>query len=138
MDITEHLTNQAKGNRKSFIEVENANIIKQRKLKEERLRNNLELRLDDKMDSVPSIEGDDVENEVTVVSEDVTHDDDDNNPSTDDDDNKKSKSSKAKTPSNKKNEDGKHKMGLVDPTNIINVKCCVFGCLLLEHAKTVK
>lgn len=109
MDITEHLTSQAKGNRKSYLEVESANILKQRRLKEDQKQQSMELRLgDDKMDSMSPIDGDgDVVNEVTVVSEDVAQDDEDNNHSTDDDDSKKNKNNKFKTPSTKKSEESK-------------------------------
>lgn len=109
MDITERLTNQVKGNRKSYLEIENANIVKQRKLKEEQKRQdrNPELKLDDeKMDNVSSLVGDgDVVNEVTVVSEDTTHEDNDNE-STEDDENKKIKTNKVKLPLQKKHEEG--------------------------------
>lgn len=90
MEITDRLTNQAKGNRKSYLEVENNNIIKQRKLREERKQQeqHLGLKLDDDKaeDSTIGGEGDsDVVNEVTVTSEDATHDDDDHNDAVDDD-----------------------------------------------------
>lgn len=103
MDITERLTNQAKGNRKSYLETENANIIKQRKLKEEqRQQLNMGLKLDDdKVENVSSIDGDgEVVNEVTVVTEDG-QDEDAETP--DEEDNKKTKPNKTK---NKKNEEG--------------------------------
>ncbi|XP_049867331.1 nucleosome-remodeling factor subunit NURF301 [Pectinophora gossypiella] len=81
MEITERLTNQAKGNRKSYLEVENTNIIKQRKLREEQKQQgpHTGLKLDDEKtgsDSALDADGD-VVNEVTITSEDVTQDDDD-------------------------------------------------------------
>lgn len=101
MAITERLTNQSKGNRKSYIEVENTNIIKQRKMKEEQ-KHDVELRLDDSKDDVSTIDGDsDVVNEVTIVSDNIHDDDDNHHNSTDDDESRKAKGSKIK---NKKNE----------------------------------
>lgn len=88
MEITDRLTNQAKGNRKSYLEVENNNIIKQRKLKEERKQQdqNLGLKLDDVKTEDSALEGDnDVVNEVTVTSEDAPHDDDDHSDAVEDD-----------------------------------------------------
>lgn len=82
MEITDRLTNQAKGNRKSYLEVENNNIIKLRKLREERKQqeHSLGLTLDDDKTENSTIDGDsDVVNEVTVTSEDAPHDDDDHN-----------------------------------------------------------
>lgn len=111
MDITERLTNQVKGNRKSYLEIENANIVKQRKVKEEQKRqeNNPELKLeDDKLETVSSLVGDgDVVNEVTVVSEDTTHEDNDETME-DDENNKKPKGNtvRGKLPIQKKHEEG--------------------------------
>lgn len=88
MEITERLTNQAKGNRKSYLEVENNNIIKLRKLGEERKQQerNLGLKLDEDKTEDSTLEGDsDVMNEVTVTSEDAPHDDDDHNDAVEDD-----------------------------------------------------
>lgn len=92
MDITERLTNQVKGNRKSYLEIENANIIKQRKLKEEQkhrgLNNDLKIE-DEKIDNLSSLVSDpDVVNEVTVVSEDANQEDNDENQDVEDDDKK--------------------------------------------------
>lgn len=98
IDITEQLTIQSKGNRKSYIEVENANIIKQRKTKEEQKRN-IELKLDDGRDNVSTIDGvSDVTNEVTIMS-DNTNDDDNHHNSTDDE-SKKTKGNKIKIKKN--------------------------------------
>lgn len=103
MEITERLTNQAKGNRKSYLEVENSNIIKQRKLKEElRQQNeqNVGLKIEDeKMENDSSLVSDDVVNEVTVTSEDISHvDNEDSQPDvTDDDEMKKNKTHNNKT-----------------------------------------
>lgn len=88
MEITERLTNQAKGNRKSYLELENNNIIKLRKLRDERKHQeqNLGLKLDDDKTEDSILEGDsDVVNEVTVTSEDAPHDDDDHNDAVEDD-----------------------------------------------------
>lgn len=110
MDITERLTNQVKSNRKSYLEIENANIVKQRKSKEQKQQDhNPELKIeDDKIENVSSLVGDgDVVNEVTVVSEDTAQEDDD---STEDDDSKKIKNnaaSRTKLPLQKKHEEGK-------------------------------
>lgn len=71
MEITEKLTNQAKGNRKSYLEIENANICKQRKLKKELKLSKCEGNLDD--DKV--LPDADVVNEVTVTSEESARDD---------------------------------------------------------------
>ncbi|KAL0842047.1 hypothetical protein ABMA28_014249 [Loxostege sticticalis] len=110
MDITERLTNQSKGNRKSYLEVENANILKQRKLKEKEKQNDPTIGLkldDDKIDSDASpIPDGDVMNEVTISTED-THGDDDDNQLDDEDDNIKrirNNASKTKTIT-KKNEE---------------------------------
>ncbi|XP_035437164.2 nucleosome-remodeling factor subunit NURF301 isoform X1 [Spodoptera frugiperda] len=123
MDITERLTNQVKGNRKSYLEIENANIVKQRKLKEEQKRQdrNPELKLDDeKMDNVSSLVGDgDVVNEVTVVSEDTTHEDNDNE-STEDDENKKIKTNKVKLPLQKKHEEVTERLTRLKSNQISN------------------
>nr|CAB3516219.1 unnamed protein product [Spodoptera littoralis] len=123
MDITERLTNQVKGNRKSYLEIENANIVKQRKLKEELKRQdrNPELKLDDeKMDNVSSLVGDgDVVNEVTVVSEDTTHEDNDNE-STEDDESKKIKSNKVKLPLQKKHEEVTERLTRLKSNQISN------------------
>lgn len=112
MDITERLTNQSKGNRKSYLEVENANILKQRKLKEKEKQNDPTIGLkldDDKIDSDASpIPDGDVMNEVTISTED-THGDDDDNQLDDEDDNIKrirNNASKTKTIT-KKNEESK-------------------------------
>ncbi|XP_028161986.1 nucleosome-remodeling factor subunit NURF301 [Ostrinia furnacalis] len=80
MDITERLTNQSKGNRKSYLEVENNNILKQRRLREREKQNDPSIGLkidDDKIDndSSPMPDGD-VMNEVTISTEDPQDDDD--------------------------------------------------------------
>ncbi|KAJ8725630.1 hypothetical protein PYW08_003813 [Mythimna loreyi] len=125
MDITERLTNQVKGNRKSYLEIENANIIKQRKIKEEQKRNvhNPELKIeDDKLDSVPSLVGDgDVVNEVTVVSEDTTQED--NDESIEDESNKKTKCntvSRGKLPLPKKHEEVTERLTRLKSNQISN------------------
>ncbi|XP_060810725.1 nucleosome-remodeling factor subunit NURF301 [Amyelois transitella] len=95
MDITEQLTNQAKGSRKSYLEIENANIIKQRKLKEEQKyqEQNVSLKLDDeKTENDSSLVPDsDVVNEVTIASEDIAQGENEEQDGVDDDV-KKSKS----------------------------------------------
>lgn len=114
MDITEKLTNQVKGNRKSYLEVENANIIKQRELREERKQiepdNDLKLE-DDKHETTISLDADgDVVNEVTVTSEDNPKADiDEIQPELDDDECKTQKNSqhKIKYSAHKRNEEGK-------------------------------
>lgn len=79
MDTTERLTNQSKGNRKSYLEVENNNIIKQRKLKEDQKHQeqNVGLKIeDDKVDNDTTLDADgEVVNEVTITSEDTPHED---------------------------------------------------------------
>lgn len=73
MELTEILTIQAKGNRKSYLELENSNIMKQRKLrKEQKKKLSGGLKLDDTETSMLS-DGE-VCNEVTVASEDMTND----------------------------------------------------------------
>ncbi|XP_072944153.1 nucleosome-remodeling factor subunit NURF301 [Epargyreus clarus] len=101
MDITETLTNQAKGNRKSYLEAENASIIKNRQSKD--------LKCDsDKNNTNMSVLVDgEVVNEVTVTS-DETHEDNDEQDFTDDDDPKRLKNNmnnKLKNSSQKKNEE---------------------------------
>ncbi|KAI5633082.1 PHD-finger domain-containing protein [Phthorimaea operculella] len=81
MEITERLTNQAKGNRRSYLEVQNVNILKQKKLREEqRLQDPATgLRFDDDKpvnDSTLDTDGE-VGNEVTISTEDGAQDDDD-------------------------------------------------------------
>lgn len=98
MAITDRLTSQSKGSRKSYLEVENASIIKQRKIKEEQ-KHNVELRLDDGKDD-STIDADLI-NEVTIVSD--IHDDDDETNHNDEDDSRKVKGNKIK---NKKNDEG--------------------------------
>ncbi|XP_053625011.1 nucleosome-remodeling factor subunit NURF301 [Plodia interpunctella] len=105
MDITERLTNQSKGSRKSYLEVENANIIKQRKLKEE-LKNqeqNVGLKLDnEKLENESSLIPDgDVVNEVTITSEDMAQGDNEGQDG-EDDDLKKTKNLSSKTKSTQK------------------------------------
>lgn len=113
MDITERLTNQAKGNRKSYLEVENANIIKQRKLKEEQKQQeqNVGLKIeDDKIDNETSMVTDgDVVNEVTITSEDTAQVDNDETQDGEDDDSKKNKNNLTKSKSLiiKKTDEGK-------------------------------
>ncbi|XP_075969552.1 nucleosome-remodeling factor subunit NURF301 E(bx) isoform X2 [Anticarsia gemmatalis] len=99
MDITERLTNQVKGNRKSYLEIENAKIVKQRKLKQEQKLRGLstDIKLEDeKLDSLSSLVSDpDVVNEVTVVSEDTHEENDDELQDVEDDDSKKIKNNSA-------------------------------------------
>ncbi|XP_068630011.1 nucleosome-remodeling factor subunit NURF301 isoform X2 [Battus philenor] len=95
MDITEKLTNQAKGNRKSYLEVENANILKQRNLREEQKQNDHgdDLKLeDDKHGTEISLDADgDVVNEITVTCDDAPKDDSDDCQDIEDDDCKRLK-----------------------------------------------
>lgn len=95
MDITENLTNQAKGNKKSYLEVENSNIVKKRTYRDDRKQHdpNSELKLEDEnIENVSSIDGDgDVVNEVTIVSENSTQDGSDDQQEIADDENKKLK-----------------------------------------------
>ncbi|KAJ2952773.1 hypothetical protein O0L34_g7133 [Tuta absoluta] len=81
MEITERLTNQAKGNRRSYLEVKNVSILKQKKLREEqRLQDPATgLRFDDDKpvnDSNLDTDGE-VGNEVTISTDDAAQDDDD-------------------------------------------------------------
>ncbi|CAH2259231.1 nucleosome-remodeling factor subunit NURF301 [Pararge aegeria] len=107
MDITERLTDQVKGNRKSYLEVENSNIIKQKKAKEQNNQygQNIDMKLSEKQNH--SLVSDvDVENEITVTSDDPIKEDNDDN--TDDNETKKNKNSctpKIKSLINKKTED---------------------------------
>lgn len=86
MEITDRLTNQAKGNRKSYLEVENNNIIKQRKSRDVRKQvQNVGLKFDDDRTEDLTLDGDsEVVNEVTVTSA-GDDDDDDHNDAGDDD-----------------------------------------------------
>ncbi|CAG9783721.1 unnamed protein product [Diatraea saccharalis] len=109
MDITERLTNQSKGNRKSYLEVENANISKKRKEKSLKPHGqNMAIKLDDKIETEISTTDEDVVSEVTVTSEDTTNiNNDENQDTNDDDDVKKNKNnlSKLKAMNSKKTED---------------------------------
>ncbi|XP_050664238.1 nucleosome-remodeling factor subunit NURF301 isoform X2 [Leptidea sinapis] len=70
MDITEKFTNQVKGNRKSYLEVQNTNIIKQRKLEENRRSGGY---MEEKLDNDFSIISDkDGASEVTMGNEEKT------------------------------------------------------------------
>lgn len=92
MDITESLTNQMKGNRKSYLEAEKANVIKQKKNRSEHKHqdNNPQLKVDGKIDNLPTMDSD-VLNEVTIMSEDSQDNNDiEQEESTDEDDDKKS------------------------------------------------
>lgn len=101
MDITERLTNQVKGNRKSYLEVENSKILKQRKLREDFKHNihNIDNKFDDvKSVNITSLDADaDIDNEVTIMSEDSTHEDNDVQEGSEDDDSKKLKNNVNKT-----------------------------------------
>ncbi|XP_045520009.1 nucleosome-remodeling factor subunit NURF301 isoform X1 [Pieris brassicae] len=69
MDITEKLTNQAKGNRKSYLEVQNATILKKKISKETHKQQGFSINDDDKgSDSL--VNDGDIVHEVTVSSED--------------------------------------------------------------------
>lgn len=88
MDITERLTNQVKGNRKSYLEVENSKIIKQRKVKDQ--QNYTDIKYNDHKvsnTSVQEAEGD-IDNEVTMMSEENVHSDSDEEDSSEEDDKK--------------------------------------------------
>lgn len=111
MDITEKLTSQVKGNRKSYLEVENANLIKERSLREQQKHNEHDLRIDDSKDENElSLDGDsDVVNEVTITSDETPKEDSDGYQDFDDDDCKRQKNnqhSKTKLSTQKKNDEG--------------------------------
>ncbi|XP_059054430.1 nucleosome-remodeling factor subunit NURF301 [Achroia grisella] len=100
MEITERLTNQAKGNRKSYLEVENSNILKQRKVNEETKlhEQNVGLKIDDeKSENDSTFVSDDMVNEVTVTSEDMLQVDNEESDVADDTDVKRNKSHNNKT-----------------------------------------
>nr|XP_034840271.1 nucleosome-remodeling factor subunit NURF301 [Maniola hyperantus] len=109
MDITERLTDQVKGNRKSYLEVENANIVKQKKAKDQHTHHvqNIEMKLSEKHNPDLSLVSDeDVVNEVTVTSDEAVKED--NEDKTDDNETKKVKNSctpKTKALIQKKSED---------------------------------
>lgn len=107
MEITEKLTNQAKGNRKSYLEIENASIVKQRKLRKEQKQNMSESNLEDNSDTKMLQEGD-VVNEITVTCDDSAVDDQLHDQDVkDDDDEKRSKNNGAnKLKTSKRNEEG--------------------------------
>lgn len=108
MDVTEKLTNQAKGNRKSYLEVENANIIKLRKVQEEqnKVDQEAEFKIGVKDESEISLVTDgDVVNEVTITSDEIIKDENDD---TEEEDPKKIKNNctpKLKSLIQKKNDD---------------------------------
>ncbi|CAH2086513.1 unnamed protein product [Euphydryas editha] len=108
MDVTEKLTNHAKGNRKSYLEVENANIIKQKRVKEEqnKIDQDIELKMGVKDESEMSLITDgDVVNEVTITSDETVKDE---HVDIDDEDSKKVKNNctpKLKSLIQKKNDD---------------------------------
>ncbi|XP_026495038.2 nucleosome-remodeling factor subunit NURF301 [Vanessa tameamea] len=107
MDVTEKLTNQAKGNRKSYLEVENANIIKQKRMKEEQkqIGQGNEFQVGEKDEEMSLVTDTDVVNEVTVTSDETVKDDHDD---TEEEDSKKSKNNctpKLKSLIQKKNDE---------------------------------
>lgn len=108
MDVTEKLTNQAKGNRKSYLEVENANIIKLRKVQEEqnKVDQEAEFKIGVKDESEITLVTDgDVVNEVTITSDETIKDENDD---IEDEDPKKIKNNctpKLKSLIQKKNDD---------------------------------
>lgn len=113
MTITEKLTNQAKGNRKSYLEIENANILKQKKLRQEQRQQdqNIGLRIEDEKEINDStlVPDGDVENEVTVTTEDPLVDYDDNDINNDDEYKRKNNAAnKFKTSTQKKTEESKY------------------------------
>ncbi|KAG6449469.1 hypothetical protein O3G_MSEX006106 [Manduca sexta] len=130
MEITQSLTNQMKGNRKSYLEVENNNIIKQRKLKQDQkqIDNNPDLNIEeDKIESLPSpVDGDaDVVNEVTVESEEATREEnfDSQQDPDDDENNKKIKNNvnnKSKQPLQKKQEEVTERLTRLKSNQISN------------------
>lgn len=107
MEVTENLTEQAKGNRKSYLEVEIANIKKQKEQRHLDPKN--EIKLDEKHDSDMSLVNDtDIINEVTVTSDDIVRDENDDD--VDNEDSKRIKNncmSKGKVHIQKKSDDGK-------------------------------
>ncbi|XP_061383431.1 nucleosome-remodeling factor subunit NURF301 isoform X4 [Danaus plexippus] len=106
MNITERLTNQLKGNRKSYLEVENGNLMKQKMLKQDQKHheNSSDLKVGDKLDSeVPLDQDSDIVNEVTVTSDDLGKEEN----SDDDEESRKIKhcNSKIKSPTLKKSDE---------------------------------
>lgn len=78
MDITDKLTNQGKGNRKSYLEVQNAAIIKKRSLKATHKQLGFNINDDDKCSE--NIMGDgDAGQEVRVTCDDTEMTDDEAN-----------------------------------------------------------
>ncbi|KAJ0180501.1 hypothetical protein K1T71_003905 [Dendrolimus kikuchii] len=127
MDITERLTNQVKGNRKSYLEVENSNIVKQRKLKEEQKHSthNAEHKFDEeKVLNVSSLDTDaDIDNEVTIMSEESAHDDNDLKDGSEEDDGKKIKNNivnKTKALIQKKHEEVNERLTRLKSNQISN------------------
>lgn len=111
MNITERLTNQLKGNRKSYLEVENGNLMKQKMLKQDQKHheNSSDLKVGDKLDSeVPLDQDSDIVNEVTVTSDDLGKEEN----SDDDEESRKIKhcNSKIKSPTLKKSDESKFKV----------------------------
>lgn len=77
MEITEKLTDQAKGNRKSYIEVENSNLIKLRKEKEEKKHKDYNAPFKEDCVENAIANDSDIVNEVTVTTEETTQEDSD-------------------------------------------------------------
>lgn len=109
MNVTEELTEQAKGNRKSYLEVEISNIIKRKVVKEEQrhIEPNNGIKLDDKDDSEMSmVHESDIVNEVTITSDEIVKDENDD---IDSEDTKRIKSNclvKTKSQNQKRSDDG--------------------------------
>ncbi|CAK1552071.1 unnamed protein product [Leptosia nina] len=83
MDITEKLTNQAKGNRKSYLEVQNSAINKQRKIKEKEKHCPDRTDDDDKQVDSSAIESDLLQEVFTTGEDTDQNEDDDGNDSSD-------------------------------------------------------
>ncbi|KPJ15071.1 hypothetical protein RR48_09098 [Papilio machaon] len=128
MDITEKLTNQVKGNRKSYLEVENANLIKERSLREEKKHSehgNHDVRINDSKDENEiSLDADsDVVNEVTITSDENPKEDSDGYQDFDDEDCKRQKNNqhnKTKLSMQKKSDDGTERLTRLKSNQISN------------------
>lgn len=116
MNVTGELTEQAKGNRKSYLEVEISNILKKKMAKDEQrqIEPNKDIKLDDKDDSEISLHGSDVFNEVTITSDEIIKDENDGLDSEDTKRNKNNCLVKTKSLIQKKGDDGKFFMQILN------------------------
>ncbi|XP_041977903.1 nucleosome-remodeling factor subunit NURF301 [Aricia agestis] len=109
MNVTEKLYDQAKGNKKSYLEIENANVLKRKKIREEqKFAESQGISISpEKQDKPMSLDSDgEVANEVTVMTDDMLREETEIEMNDVDDDTKRSKSNLArKSAMSKRNDD---------------------------------